>query len=244
MGERTFSLDVVGVQTPCHERWDAMTGDAQKRFCDQCEKHVHNLSAMTRDQAQALVNANPTGLCIRMVKDAHGRVITADSQPMEQSRRRAAFGRLPWLGVLAGVASAVLIWFGITRPPAEPQCTMGVEAPPPPQAQPAPARQPPVIHQGGICPPNVKPIPVEVLLGDIVIQQPEHLQPLMGLIMQTPPEPPVKELIDQLQQEQQPPRPPEQAPLLGRLKTPKGPSLEEFMQQNPQAEQPSPRPPA
>lgn len=212
MSEQTFSLEVVGVQTPCHERWDAMHGDAQKRFCDQCEKHVHNLSEMTRDEAEALVNANPTGLCIRMYKDEQGNVITADTSRVEQQRRRAAFGWLPWLGVLAGAASAVLIWIGVTRPPTQPTCMMGVEEPlPAPQAQPAPAKQPPVIHQGGASPPIVLPIEVEVLLGDIVIEQPEHLEPLMGLIKETAPETPVKELIqpfEELKAEQQRAQPP------------------------------------
>lgn len=52
------------IPEPCSADWDAMTGDEQKRFCDACTKHVHNLSEMTRDDAKHLLNTNPN-LCIQ-----------------------------------------------------------------------------------------------------------------------------------------------------------------------------------
>ena len=32
-----------------------MVGDERVRACGSCDKHVYNLSAMTRDEAQALI---------------------------------------------------------------------------------------------------------------------------------------------------------------------------------------------
>ena len=62
---RTTPLDVIRVKTPCHESWDAMTGDAKTRFCSGCQRHVHNLSAMPREEAERLLwraGVGPEGL--------------------------------------------------------------------------------------------------------------------------------------------------------------------------------------
>ena len=52
---RTMPLEVIRVDEPCKADWDAMTGDAARRFCAGCQKHVHNLSAMPREEAERLV---------------------------------------------------------------------------------------------------------------------------------------------------------------------------------------------
>jgi hypothetical protein len=36
------------ITRPCTADWEQMVGDDRKRFCEQCGKHVHNVSAMTR----------------------------------------------------------------------------------------------------------------------------------------------------------------------------------------------------
>lgn len=71
-------IDDVRVQKPCHADWDAMTGDDAKRFCSQCQKHVHNLSALSRDDAERLI-ANSPALCVRYMPDAQGAPITKPS---------------------------------------------------------------------------------------------------------------------------------------------------------------------
>src|SRR5690606_27829947 len=52
---RKVSLDVIEVPSPCPESWEGMKGDGPVRFCGLCEMNVYNLSAMTRDEAEALV---------------------------------------------------------------------------------------------------------------------------------------------------------------------------------------------
>ncbi len=98
MAEKRVSLDVIGVAEPCHEDWSGMTGDAQKKFCDSCAKHVHNLSEMTREEAERFVTANPTGVCIRFHRDARtGRMLTADDRcdtgPTKSEPRTPGRGR-------------------------------------------------------------------------------------------------------------------------------------------------------
>lgn len=85
----------VRIDTPCHESWDAMTGDSERRYCGVCEKHVHNLSAMNHDEAQALLTASAgEHLCVRYSAEADGALRFRDLVPkarLTRGLRRAAF---------------------------------------------------------------------------------------------------------------------------------------------------------
>ncbi|HEX7667308.1 MAG TPA: hypothetical protein VF407_22405 [Polyangiaceae bacterium] len=53
-----------------------MTKEGQKRFCDACKKHVHDLSSMTPPEARALLDApSAEGLCVRYLYDAEGNIL-------------------------------------------------------------------------------------------------------------------------------------------------------------------------
>lgn len=74
------TLEQIRIASPCHVRWDQMSGDEKSRHCASCNLRVHNLSAMTRAEAEALV-AGRTGegrMCVRLYKRADGTVITQD----------------------------------------------------------------------------------------------------------------------------------------------------------------------
>ncbi len=103
-------LHQVNVQRPCPANWDAMDGDASKRYCGQCRHHVHNLSEMTAAEAEALLANRTERLCVRYVKDSLGNVITRDRRP----RRLGLWARL------AFAVSAALSLFGFQQPPAKP----------------------------------------------------------------------------------------------------------------------------
>jgi hypothetical protein len=76
---RSPLLDSLRIASPCSASWEAMTGDDRVRFCKPCGKNVYNLSAMSREEAEALVHANAGGsLCARMYKREDGSVLTAD----------------------------------------------------------------------------------------------------------------------------------------------------------------------
>ena len=94
MSEKRFSLDVIGVAEPCHEDWSGMSGGEQKKFCGSCAKHVHNLSEMTRDEAERFVTANPTGVCIRFHRDAQtGKMLTVEDQCVPETVGKPTPGR-------------------------------------------------------------------------------------------------------------------------------------------------------
>jgi hypothetical protein len=84
----------VEIKSPCHESWDAMHGDDSRRFCDVCAKHVHNLSAMERDEATELLRTNKgEHLCVRYASHEDGSIAFRDSLvPMSRLRSvRTAF---------------------------------------------------------------------------------------------------------------------------------------------------------
>ena len=91
MNANRVTLDVIDVNTPCPASWDAMSGDGQSRLCEQCGLHVHNLAAMTLDEAQRLVCERAGRLCVRFERDAAGRVLTLDYQRPARTPRTWKF---------------------------------------------------------------------------------------------------------------------------------------------------------
>lgn len=54
MAPKNF-LNNITIPAPCTTDWDSMIGNDQVRFCEHCSLDVHNLSLLTRNQAQRLV---------------------------------------------------------------------------------------------------------------------------------------------------------------------------------------------
>jgi hypothetical protein len=96
LGGRTVSLgvlDSIRVASPCRADWDRMRGDGRVRYCGECRLHVYNFSAMTREEAEALVLANEGRLCARFYRRADGTVLTRDCPVgLRAVRARAAAG--------------------------------------------------------------------------------------------------------------------------------------------------------
>jgi hypothetical protein len=71
-------LDQLYVASPCTTDWEAMPGTEQVRFCNQCNLHVYNISAMTRKQAEAVIAETEGRLCTKLYRRADGTIITRD----------------------------------------------------------------------------------------------------------------------------------------------------------------------
>src|SRR5688572_11014116 len=106
--------DQLRIQDPCHADWGSMTGDQARRHCAPCDKHVHDLSAMTERDAARLV-ASARDLCVRYAARPDGSVIHAPVR------------RLPRALALAGALLA-----------AAPALASSVPARPEPEAPPVP----------------------------------------------------------------------------------------------------------
>jgi hypothetical protein len=108
MSERALPLlEQIRIASPCPVRWEDMTGDDKARHCASCNLKVYNLSAMTRDEAEALVvSKSGERLCVQLHKRADGTVITQDC-PVGLAAARARVRR-----AVARVAAAFGIFGG------------------------------------------------------------------------------------------------------------------------------------
>jgi hypothetical protein len=71
----------VRVASPCSMKWEDMEGDDKTRHCASCRLNVHNLSAMTSAEAEALLSRTLGAgerLCGAFYRRADGTVLTQD----------------------------------------------------------------------------------------------------------------------------------------------------------------------
>lgn len=71
-------LDKVRIARPCPARWEEMAGDERVRFCGLCRKNVYNLSAMSREAAERLIEERQGQMCALLYRRADGTVLTSD----------------------------------------------------------------------------------------------------------------------------------------------------------------------
>jgi hypothetical protein len=73
----------IDVASPCDEDWSRMAGEGAVRRCEACAHEVHDLSAMRREDAHALLQSRGEArLCVRYRVDASGELIFADDAPV------------------------------------------------------------------------------------------------------------------------------------------------------------------
>lgn len=135
------------IASPCGADWDAMIRDlapgrstarGPSRFCGECEKHVHELSALTELEARRLLASPATeGLCVRYLYDDAGNVRFAP-EPTDE-RALVAPSRLARAKRYVAAATALALPMSLTA-------CMGAYQPPPPRALPAAASAGPNEH--------------------------------------------------------------------------------------------------
>lgn len=99
-------LDNIRIASPCRADWNEMTGDERVRACGTCHKQVFNLSALTRDEAEALIVERAGNLCARYYQRADGTILLADCEIGARKRRRKALLAAGALALLAGGGAA------------------------------------------------------------------------------------------------------------------------------------------
>ena len=169
-------LDNIRIATPCKADWNQMTGDERVRLCGACNKHVYNLSNLTRDEAEALIVAKAGDLCARYYQRADGTILLADC---ELGRKRKQRKRLVAFGAMAMLAGGGVIAYKLSRPVARPRPLMvqggagdlpiadSTNPPPPDQMEDV------SVTSGGVSFDPGEPPPVEVK-GNIAVTADEH----------------------------------------------------------------------
>lgn len=110
MNHADRSLDLVQIASPCPADWDAMQGDDRSLFCGQCQRHVYNLSAMTRPEAEKLVFEREGRLCVRFYRRRDGTVLTADCPVgLRGVRRRIARSLAAACGLLMAILGSTAL---------------------------------------------------------------------------------------------------------------------------------------
>jgi hypothetical protein len=130
------------IVSPCGVDWRGMKAvDVEKRFCDDCKKHVHDLSQMSRVEARALLAAPSTeGLCVRYLYDERGEILFADQPRLVPASRLLALKRMVAAATLAAAPLGLAACMGEPMPPLPPPTPMmgAVACPfPPPAATPS-----------------------------------------------------------------------------------------------------------
>ncbi|AKQ63720.1 hypothetical protein A176_000632 [Myxococcus hansupus] len=96
-------MDRLTIATPCEMRWDDMKGDARVRHCEACKLSVHNVSEMTTDEVETLLQ--PGGrVCARLYRRPDGTVVTGDCRRVWRQQRAEA---VTLLGTAVTVTAAL-----------------------------------------------------------------------------------------------------------------------------------------
>jgi hypothetical protein len=88
----------ITVSKNCPVDWNSMKGDEKIRFCGKCSQNVYNLSEMTQEEAEGVIQQQNGDLCVRLYRRADGTIITKDCP---QPKIKASV----WLSAGTGLAS-------------------------------------------------------------------------------------------------------------------------------------------
>lgn len=126
-------LDQVRVASPCTADWNEMLGDGRVRFCLGCEKNVYNLSAMSREAAESLLQERlGNDLCVRFYQRTDGTILTQDCPVgVKKKRRKKLALAVAGAGAMAAAAATMFMkptctaTAGAAMYPTEPASMMG-----------------------------------------------------------------------------------------------------------------------
>jgi hypothetical protein len=162
-------VDQVRIASPCKASWEDMIGDDRVRFCGQCSKNVYDLSALTRQDAEALLTKHEGNLCVRLYRRADGTVLTADCPTGARAKKRR-------LTVLAAMGGGLMAAAGAVAATSH-TAVQGTIALP----------QPVTVTQGEVAKSVEEPPPRETM-GKIAVRPPEpRPEPQGHWLMGAPP---------------------------------------------------------
>jgi hypothetical protein len=118
-------LDDIRIASPCRANWEGMVGNNHARHCADCGRTVYDLSALTADQAVALIREKEGALCLRLFRRPDGRVLTADCPVGLKARLQRVRSRMRGNlvgSLIVGSVLAIVAWFSLL---AAPSVTMG-----------------------------------------------------------------------------------------------------------------------
>lgn len=74
-------LQNIRIASPCPARWEDMQGDDKRRYCTQCDLHVHNVAEMTADEVEDMLRPlmeRGERVCAQLRRREDGTVLVRD----------------------------------------------------------------------------------------------------------------------------------------------------------------------
>jgi hypothetical protein len=71
-------IERIRIASPCSANWEQMAGDDRVRHCTECRLNVYNFAAMTRSEAERVIEEREGRLCARIYRRADGTILTKD----------------------------------------------------------------------------------------------------------------------------------------------------------------------
>jgi hypothetical protein len=100
-----MTIEDSHIGEPCTKAWDELHGDGRTRACDACAKDVHDLSQLTRVEADDLLATKPD-VCVRYVQRGDGSLVLADG--LVRGRGAKARSLVLAAAIVAGTAYVTL----------------------------------------------------------------------------------------------------------------------------------------
>ena len=98
------SEEAPHIPNPCPKKWETMAGDEKRRFCEDCQLHVHNLSTMNARERRRVLTQAVEPVCIAYKVDPYGRMVV----PAKAFSGLLARMRLAAAGAVASIVSLAL----------------------------------------------------------------------------------------------------------------------------------------
>ncbi|MEP7218438.1 MAG: hypothetical protein ABI876_05955 [Bacteroidota bacterium] len=118
-------LDHVQIATPCTASWEEMAGTDTARHCSHCSLNVYNISAMTSDEADALISGAEGRLCVRFYRRSDGTILTQDCPVGLRAVRQRVLRSVRNLAVTTVALLGGMLGLGFKRASAQPSEMMG-----------------------------------------------------------------------------------------------------------------------
>jgi hypothetical protein len=110
---------------PCSADWNKMRGNDKRRFCDRCQKFVHNVSAMNQRERTAFAHPSNQHACVFYLQRTDGTV--ADLSLMARLRSWFPFLRMAgWTALITLLPATLTGCMGV-------RCPRGLDIRPLPQ---------------------------------------------------------------------------------------------------------------
>jgi hypothetical protein len=106
---------VPAIEKPCPMKWESMIGNEKRRYCERCQLHVHNLSAMTISERTEVLAPSSEHKCISYLTRAD-----ANAPQGKVRLKLQSLSWLPhWLAAIVAIfsSSCVQRYTGAPPPP-------------------------------------------------------------------------------------------------------------------------------